>query len=412
MKPAIKTVPIGPFRGINNRIPDHKLATFERGSPAGDYLRNAVNVDLTDAGTLQRRPGVEKVQAGAECHSLWGGRAGALYVDGDTLYRFPRTAIRAGLTPGFRVSYCDGPDGYVYWSNGVVIERIVAETSEPLGPATPNPAPQVAAVQGGSLPPGLYLVCITAVAADGRESGSTWPVQVSVPANGVITISGLPGVPVKIYISPANGDLMFLTATTSAMSYALPVMPQTGAQCPTLRMRPVPAGHIVRWLNGRLLVVAGSTLFYSEPFMPALYNPARGRIPFPSRITIMEPCGDGVFVATTEQTYYLAGSDIDQCAVSDLLPYGAVEGTGCKAIDDMSVWWFSSRGVVIGTPDGQARNIQEKNVAVGGAGTGAALVREQNGTRQMVSSLFGSRPTIAAASSYFEAEIIRKESML
>jgi hypothetical protein len=88
-----------------------------------------------------------------------------------------------------------------------------------------------------------------------------------------------------------------------------------------------------------------------------------------------------------------------------------VEGTGCETPDDKSVWWFSARGVVVGTPDGQAKNIQEANVAVGGAAAGAALVREQNGMRQMVSSLFGSESTVAAADSFFEAEVIRKESM-
>ena len=62
--------PIGPFAGINNRLPDHKLGIVSRGQKSGDYLRNAVNVHLTSAGTLQRRKGTTLVLAGADRHSL------------------------------------------------------------------------------------------------------------------------------------------------------------------------------------------------------------------------------------------------------------------------------------------------------------------------------------------------------
>lgn len=405
------TKAIGPLLGINNRLPDHRLDVVERGRPVGTYLRNAVNVDLTAAATAQRRPGTERVQVGSDCHSLWSDGKHTFYADGDTLYSHPRTTVRSGLTPGLRLSYCADPRGGVIWSNGTLIERIVAGVSQPLGPAVPNPAPVIGASSGGSLAAGVYLACVTAVGADGQESGTTWPVSLGVPEGGVVTFAGLPGSLVNIYLSSANGDVPFLVASTTASTYAVPVMPQAGQQCPTLHLRPMPAGHIVREHNGRLLVAAGSILFYSEPFAPALYNPARGYIPFKSRITVVEPCGGGVFVATLDETYYLAGDDIDKCSVDEVLPYGAVEGTGCETPDDKSVWWFSARGVVVGTPDGQVKNIQEANVAVGGAAAGAALVREQNGMRQMVSSLFGSESTVAAADSFFEAEIIRKESM-
>ena len=52
---SANTAPIGPFVGINNRLPDHQLGVVERGRKAGDYLRNAVNVDIDNAGRLLRR---------------------------------------------------------------------------------------------------------------------------------------------------------------------------------------------------------------------------------------------------------------------------------------------------------------------------------------------------------------------
>ena len=91
---SANTAPIGPFVGINNRLPDHQLGVVERGRKAGDYLRNAVNVDLTAAGTLQRRKGSTLAQAGTDCHSLWSDGEQAFYVDGDTLYQHPRTSLK------------------------------------------------------------------------------------------------------------------------------------------------------------------------------------------------------------------------------------------------------------------------------------------------------------------------------
>lgn len=120
----MKPTPLGPFLGMNNRLPPYKLEVFSRGNKAGDYLRNAVNVDLTNAGTLQRRKGTTLVQAGTDCHSLWAEGGDAVYVDGTELYAYPRTLLRAGLTPGMRCSYARSPTGDIYWSNGVVLAQL------------------------------------------------------------------------------------------------------------------------------------------------------------------------------------------------------------------------------------------------------------------------------------------------
>jgi hypothetical protein len=40
------------------------------------------------------------------------------------------------------------------------------------------------------------------------------------------------------------------------------------------------------------------------------------------------------------------------------------------------------------------------------------LFREQDGVRQVLSSLFGGEQTVTAARSYMDAEVIRKETIL
>ena len=375
------TAPIGPFVGINNRLPDHQLGVVDRGRKAGDYLRNAVNVDLTVAGTLQRRKGSTLAVPGARCHSLWSDGEQAFYVDGTDLKRFSGKVVATGLAHGRSVSFCKAPTGDVIWTDGVRLEAI---DKGAVAVPTPNPAPTVTASSGGALHAGHYQVCITAVAADGRESGSTWRVQVEVPDSGRIEVSGLPGTLVNIYVSPLNGDTLYLTASTTASSYIIPVMGAQGAQCPTLNLRPLPAGRFVREYHGRLLVADAAGLYYSEPWAYGLYNPLRGYIPLPG-ITLLEPGQTGVYVATADKTYWLSGLDVDQVErMVELLPYGAVDGSATRIENSNDIAWFSARGLVVGSQDGQAKNMQEENVAVGVAQVGATLYREQDGMRQIV----------------------------
>ena len=408
----IDTAPLGPFTGLNNRLPDHQLGITERGRKAGDYLRNAVNVDLTATGTLQRRKGSTLAQAGTDCHSLWSDGETAFYVDGDTLYQYPRTALRTGLVPGRRVSYCETPAGDVIWSNGTVMERIRAGASAPLGLAVPNPAPTVTAAMGGGLRAGVYQVAITATNADGEESGATWPVQVSVADGGRIEIAGLPGTLTNIYVSPLNGDKLYLAATTTASSYIIPIMGTLRQSLQTLGLRPMPAGEIVRAHGGRLLVVSGSTLYYSEPFGYGLHDPLRGRIPFGGRITLLAPVEGGCYVGTETETFWLPGGDIEKTEVVGLLPYGAVPGTDTALENETGVAWMSTRGLIVADAQGQAKNVQEATVAVGPAQIGATLYREQDGMRQLVASLSGLFETVAPAMTFTVADEARKENML
>lgn len=407
---ATKTERHGPFLGINNRLPDFALGVSERGRKAGDWLRNAVNVDLTDAGTLKLRPGPARRIECSDAHSLWDDGRQAYYVDGDTLYRYPREAVLSGLTPRLRASYDADPRGGVFWSNGVTIGRIEGAQALPLGVPTPNPAPGIAADGGGSLPGGKYIVAVVAVSALGEHSPPTDPVQIDVPENGVIEIAGLTG-QCAVFMSPQNGDELYLAAQTDQPATAIYALPEFGPTIQTLELQPMPPGQIVRWADGRLLVASGSTLIYSDRYMPALFNPLRDYIPFAQRITVMEPCGGGVFIVA-DKTYFLSGVGRLDAQLPELLPYGAIEGTASRSPWDESVTWFSERGLVVGSPDGTVKNVQEDVIAVGAAEYGASFFVERDGMRQIVAALFQAGPMQAAAHSFLEDESERKEQML
>lgn len=410
----MKTVSLGPFAGINNRVPDTRLSiTGAGGGKTGDFLRNAVNVDLTSKGTLRRRKGSEKILSGTDVRSLWNNGDDSYFADGAQLRKLNpdnTSSVIDSVTPRRNVSYAAVLDD-VYWSDGVVLRRIANGVSSDAGVPVPNPYPVVTSGAGGSLPEGLYQVAFTAVVS-GEESGLTWSEMEDVPANGRIDVTGIPSGRINVYMTPPNGDALFLvTELNNASSISFTVTPVWGRQAPTFGLRQMPAGHIVRYSNGRLLVAAENILYHSEPYAPALHNPMRGYTPFPARITVVEPCKNGVYVVA-DKTYWLAGEDIEKAEVIEALPYGAVEGTGGLMENTENVWWFSKRGIVVGDPNGQVQNIQENAVAVDSAVAGASLYREQDGMRQAITSLFGTDASIAAATSYMSAEIIRKGEML
>ena len=307
------TVAIGPFLGMNNRLPDTKLSTAD-----GAFLRNAVNVDLDNAGTLRRRAGAVRHLSGTACHSLWSDGEHLYHADQSDLYCDGRS-IFAGLAPGMPLSYCATPRGPAC-SNGV----------------------------------GIWWLAPSGLTAFSDE------------ARAAARFDRLP----------------------------LPAMP---------------AGQIVRHHSGRLLVARGALLYYSEPFALHLNDPARGYIPFPAPITVVEPCGAGFFVCA-DKTYYFAG-DIAQAEVREVLPHGAVAHTGTSVPNAPDVWWWCERGMVRGTPDGQATYAQDKHVAVETAAAGAMLHREQNGVQQLLASMFNTRQSVAAATTYMDAEIVRQGDM-
>lgn len=170
--------------------------------------------------------------------------------------------------------------------------------------------------------------------------------------------------------------------------------------------RQLPAGTILRFHKGCLLSVRGSQLFKSQPWAPNVYDPKRGYLPMGEDITLVAPLETGVFLAT-ENTTYWAPDDMSQGLVT-VLPYGALPGGEAPIPDSKAVLWMSPRGMVRGSPDGTAVNLQDKSVATDGGAAAALLLREFDGMQKAVAAVSGLDVSGAAAHSYMSAEITRK----
>jgi hypothetical protein len=425
MAGTLRTKTIGSIApGLNNRRPDFKLEHITDGKK-DTFVRAAVNTDITTEGTAKRRRGFASVIAGSGCHSAWSPRDGSVmyFVDNGALKRAQGGANAPVITDlsvavHGPVSYTETDVGLVAYTDGTVLRYLNAAGDRPLGVEPLAATPTLTVGTGGAMPAGRYQMVATLVNAAGEESVASPLQQVVVGAGGTLLVGGLPtswpsGVTqLRIYLTTPNGATPFKARTliTPVTSVLFPSMPLLEGRCATLLLAPMPAGQIVRMCNGRLLIASGSMLVYSEPYALALRNPARNFIPFPQQITMMESCPLGFFIAA-DHTYWLFG-DLASASLAPVLPYGAVPRTGAAIANSSDVMWMSERGRVRGMENGTAKVLEEPNVIVPVAQSGASLFRESDGMKQALTSLFGLKTDRMAAGSYMTAEVIRKGTTL
>lgn len=390
--------------GVNNRLEQSRLGkTLPDRSPA-TFLSAADNVDITADGFVKRRRGTT-IEAAGRAHSIWADVRGAFVViDGDLTElsdaggSLARTVVRQGL-PQLPVSYSRGADGAVYWSNGMDLRRVIAGADRPVVTAAPaDPGETVSA--GGALPPGKYLLALTAISEDG-ESPATPAVQLDVPENGSILLPAAH----HVYLSAPDGEIL----TYQGFLASVLTHNENGRQCPTLNTAPMPAGTIVRHFKGMLLTVIGNVLYFSRPYNYGVYDPSAGYVAFAEAITVLEPTDRGLYLCA-EKTWLLA--DLVGSPLQELLPYGAIPGSGGRTPDSETVFWNTTRGLVLAGPDGSVRNVQEDALRFSEAVASATLYREQNGMAHILATRAGAQPTQAGASSFAEAEVFRQGTIL
>lgn len=172
---------------------------------------------------------------------------------------------------------------------------------------------------------------------------------------------------------------------------------------------PLPCTVMWYWM-GRMWMGVGPILWYTEPYALHRVKYQKNFIPFPKQIQIIAPVVDGLWVATTDETYFLPGTDPAQMTAILNLNYGAVWGTAVGVPNSNDVMWRSTRGAVLATEGGQVKNFVEDHAVANPAEIGAAIIREQDGLRQFISTAVPTGSSPMVASSWAEAEIIRKSS--
>lgn len=398
-----RTVKYGPWpKGMNNRQPDYAL-------PDGT-LRNAVNVDIDNAGTLRRRAGYEKVYSNISLRGGYSCPLGAYFIQGTRLCRLnddntATTLFDGVLGPTPTYAYFNET---VYFSDGLITKKITAAGASDWG--IPVPAAPLLYAVNGSLPVGTYLVAITRVDTDGRESGASEIMSLELTTPSGIEVTGLPStMGIRVYASTTNGATLFLAAELAegTATYTLTTSSGTGAPLATEQIAPPPPGQIIREHSGRICIASDQVLWITEPFAPDWVSLDRGFIMQAAYISVMEPVPGGVWLAS-DKTYFLRGAGPEDFKIEPKLPHGAVYGSGAAIPYTNDVLWYSDRGIILGAEDGQVKNLQEQEVAPHDGTSAATLVREQDGLRQAIVSVQNAEIPSLAATSFIQMEVVRK----
>ena len=402
------TVSVGPWpKGVDNRSPDYAV-------PA-DALRNAVDVDLTQDGHIRRRAGYSRVLSVVAPHSLWSCPAGAFFAAQGALYRLnddnTATAVVSGVA-GSHVTYAY-VNGDVFLSDGVKTWKLLAgATASIWGLKTPVSPPLLSPIPG-AMATGSFLGAVSYVTASGEESGLS-PLAFISSASGGVRLSNFPSpvdadvTALRLYLSTPGGSVLYHVADASLTDYFYDVttVSDTGKLADTARYAPPLPSNVICYYNGRLFMAAGSVLWFTEPFAFGKVKVSQNFIQFNSPITVLEAVDDGLWLVA-DKTYFLSGANPVDFKLSTVFEYGAISNTTVTLPNDEGISWQSTRGRIMATNGGKAKNVQEERLATASATSGAALFREEDGVKQIVTVLSNATTNSLTAADFMEAEIIR-----
>ena len=398
------TQPVKNFRGINNRLPDFSLTTEE-----GQWLREAENVDIDNAGKARRRDGVTLVQAMTAPHSVFMVSATAGYlVRAATLYAitvspsYSETLAKALSSNA--VMHYQLYDGTLYYSNGVDSGKLVSGTWYPWGMATPA-APVVTSILG-VLHEGRYQVATRYLNnVTGEAGGISSSTQHELAAVGALRVTLPPATDgathIQTFVSDLNGSQVYLYATSTVGTATLDIITSVASTTGSpVYEEPMPPCHNLFVHLGRLCGASGGRIYVGSAYRPGYYEPSKGYVDFEEDITVAVPNQFGTYVSTTNKTFWLAGDLINVERLSKPLPYGGVFGTAFQVPHKELVGWFGDKGFIVGDKQGQVVALTQDAVDVTISGFPYVGVFETRGYRRVVSMGYCMNLESAAVSTY------------
>jgi len=151
-----------------------------------------------------------------------------------------------------------------------------------------------------------------------------------------------------------------------------------------------PVGTDLEYYAGRMFVVQGKIVPYSEPFDVSTFE-RKSYLPFDAEVVMFKSVEDGIYAGTDKETFILSGQDANAFEISKVADYPAVKGSEVKIVGRLaqtksgryyindkggkkSLLWLSREGVCFGGPGGEFVNLTEEKVDLPDALTGTGFV--------------------------------------
>jgi hypothetical protein len=159
-------------------------------------------------------------------------------------------------------------------------------------------------------------------------------------------------------------------------------------------LSPVPVSDKISFKFGRVFFTTDKVLYWTEHGLLGLYSPALNNKVFGSRIIMIKPVDNGMFLSDEKRTYFMAGRDPHSWTLETVAEYPAyewsdsikhVEGSEIGASPGQCALWNSPEGACLGTAQGQFVNLNKSKVIYPETGRyGASLLRGY----QLINSIF------------------------
>jgi hypothetical protein len=287
----------------------------------------------------------------------------------------------------------------IYWSNNAESGVIENNVSRNLGISTPITPSYTQ--QSGLMPKGNYLYAITYSRNDGLESGAELSGNAIITSGG-ITINSPTNIPdeasrLNLYLSTVNGDVLYLANSIQVSSTGGTFIGYNGdtlnfgiALATQFCNKPLPF-QMACYYKGSMYYADGSTLWQSLPYNLELINYSEDFVAFDGEIRMCAAVDDGIYVATSDRTYFLSGNNSQDFTLSTVLNYGAFKSVAVqieKTTDRPNgILWATNHGVIAGFNSGQVVNMTEGVFSFSEAVSASGLYREQDGQKHIVMSL-------------------------
>jgi len=399
--PGERPQKLGPWpRGAYNVGPENSVPP--------QHVRKALNVDFDDDGKPRLREGRTRVIVAAEPRCLWGNGRHMLFVVGEDLYFIDRNldprAIQTGIAPSAYLAYCD-IEPYTFVSDGEANWRVDRDGNVRAWtlPTPDDPTPTLGTASG--LDAGQYLLAITYTDETGEEGPSSGTVTIT--TSGEAINLSLPTAPAgvfrtRVYMTKPNGGQLLLAAAVPAAATSVSFSQQRlGRPLRDNEFEPMPPAHHACYYNGRLYVMHGAVLYWSQPNHYTATVPDQNFLPFGEDGTMIAAPSEGaqgLFVGLGSRTYFVFGADPSDTRLVDAYQAGVIPGSlryvpgKNLALDNppkaMVPMWIATNGVFCaGLPSGEVFAMSEQRFVTALSGRGAAGYRMHRGIHQFIATL-------------------------
>lgn len=357
----VKMLKLLPFLGIDRLTNDDNLA-----SQTGNYLRDAINVDIDEAGKIALRSSGEQV-TNNKFTDLWQsplhkdlfGRLSDTWVKINSDWSCEKLAVIG-----------EGNCYHTLLNNRVIVAGklgIFIYDGIKAKPLTiPTPPTPLGVPHEGGLNKGSYLIAIAWLSGEVQSAVSVIS-TVEVQHNGGVTImlpmcldENVTGV--RVFASHPNGAMLYRLGDYPITTLQVTLTNDLLGRAEFESMSPMPTGKYLCVWRGRLITVSANRLMFSQPLAYHIHDERFDFFMLPQKITFVIPVNAGLWVGLTDSVVFLAGTSPQELSLVKKGSGSPLSGSAIsippEALGEMAqgndcALWLANNGFCVGLSSGE-----------------------------------------------------------